>query len=161
MSDTFEYTHTYVLDKSHFSETYDASKVQIDTQRQYLKAVAMALFGLAILYLTEISPYIAWFLVAIAGLEALSVRFHKAWWLGRQLISKAANNHLTLTINEQGIAIHSNYVNNLIGWDQIQTAEKTEKGWLLFLSKGKSYISDRCLSNEAQSYLQGKLNAVS
>ena len=114
------------MDKSHFSETYDESKVEDESKNPYLTAILLALAGMGLLYFTNLSPYIAWFVVAWGGVEALSVRFQKPWWLARQMISKAANNELTLTIDERGVSTQSHYVNGTLLWDDIRKIEKTQ-----------------------------------
>ena len=156
MTDSFQYSTTYVLDKSHFSETFDQSDVAGNNKAAYAKAIMLVVIGLAVLQIAQVSPYIGWFIIALSIVETLSVRFKKAFWLGRQLISKAANNRLTLTIDEQGIATHSHYVNSKFLWDDITRVEETAKGWLLYQGKGKSYLSNRCLSDEAIEFIRLK-----
>lgn len=156
MSNDFHYSTTYLLDKSHFSETYDESVTVDETFRPYIKAVVVALVGLVLLYITEFSPYFCWFLIALGGVEALSVRFAKGFWLARQMMSKAANNKLTLTIDEQGVSSKSIHVDSQIKWADITQVEATRQGWLLHLAGGKTYLSNRCLSEEAIAFLEAK-----
>jgi hypothetical protein len=156
MSDSFSYSTTYILDKPHFSETYDASKVIDDPKKRYAKPFVLALAGLFVLYFTELSAYIAWFIIALSGVELLSIRFHKPWWLARQMISKAANGELTLTIDEEGVSSQSFYVDSKILWQDINRIEKTSQGWLLHTAVGRSYLSNQCLSEEAQAFVQAK-----
>lgn len=156
MTESFYYSTSYVLDRKHFSETYDQSKTGKSDKNQYIKALAIALIGLAVLYLTDMSPYIAWFIVVFGGVEALSVRFQKPWWLARQMISKAANEELTLTIDDNGISSKSRHVNSSILWQDITKIEKTSLGWLLYLTTGRSYLSNNCLSDEAQQFVDQK-----
>ncbi|MCC2605773.1 YcxB family protein [Planctobacterium marinum] len=153
MAEAFHYSTTYKLDKSHFSETYDQSVTDDFVKRGYIKALILALVGSGVLLATEISGYIAWFIIGLGGLEALSVRFHKAWWLARQMISKAANNKVTLTIDEEAVKSHSIHVNSKITWQDITKIQQTSAGWLLYLPSGKSYLSNRCLSAQAQEFL--------
>lgn len=156
MSEPFSYSKTYILNKALYSETYDETVVVAPPMQAYMKAMILAVVGTTLILFTEVSPYIGWFIVTWSAVEALNVRFHKAWWLGRQLISKAANNELTLSIDDNGITIKSRYVDNKIAWSDISNLEKTQLGWLLYLKTGKSYISDSCLNNDAQTYLQQK-----
>ena len=156
MTDSFQYSTTYILDKSHLSETFDQSDTGENKKAEYAKAAILVVIGLAVLQLTNLSPYIGWFIIALSIVETLSIRFKKAFWLGRQLISRAANNSLTLTIDEQGIATHSHYVNSKLLWDDITRIEETAKGWLLYQGKGKSYLSNRCLSDEAREFVRLK-----
>ena len=83
MTEPFSYSTTYILDKSHFSETYDESRTEVDAKKLYLKAIALALLGLAILYLTDISPYIAWFIIALGWRGSFECTFSKALVAGQ------------------------------------------------------------------------------
>lgn len=156
----FSYSKTYVLDKSHFLETFEESVTIDTTLKPYYKAFAVAIVGLLLLLFTTISAYFCWFIIGLGVVEALSVRFQKAWWLWRQLISKAANNEMTLTITNDGILSKSRYVEHQINWQDIIKIKSTERGWLLFLKVGKSYVSNRCLSDEAQEFMSQKMGEI-
>ncbi|MCJ8319643.1 MAG: YcxB family protein [Colwellia sp.] len=153
MTTAFSYSTTYILDKSHFSETFDESVIVDTSKTVYFKSVVLALFGLAILLFTEVNPYAAWFIVALGAIEALSIRFRKSWWLARQMLSKAANAEMTLTIDEQDVCSKSFYVESKISWPNINKIEQTSHGWLLYHSQGKNYISGRCLSEQASDFI--------
>ncbi|GAB3038473.1 YcxB family protein [Bowmanella dokdonensis] len=152
----FSYSTTYILDKSHYLETFDESRTAIPSSSAYLKSVILLGLGLMLLLFTQFNPYVGWFLVGLAGVEALSVRFQRSWWLGRQLISRAANNELTLTIDEHGISCQSDAVQMQILWADIEKVEKTQRGWLLSHPGGKYYLSDRCLSEKAGQFISSK-----
>lgn len=154
MTEPFNYSTTYKLDKSHFSETFDESITEENSKNLYMKSIILAVMGSSILLFTEISAYVAWFIVALAAVEALSVRFRKPWWLTRQMISKAANSELTLIIDENSVSSKSYYVESKILWNDISKIEKTTQGWMLFHSAGKSYISGRCLSEYANEFIK-------
>ena len=160
MTTPFSYSTTYVLDKSHFVETYDASAPPATPIKAYTIAMALGLAGLMLLMLTEIDPFVAWFVVALGGLEAFSVRYKKAWWLGRQLISKAANTELKLTVDEEGISSESTHVKSTLPWNEIKQIESTESGWLLYHKGGKNYLSARALSEEAKAFVVAKAEKV-
>ena len=149
----FFYTTRYTLDKSHFSETFDESISAKKSFKPYYKATGLAVFGFVLLRFTELNAYVAWFLMAIAGVEALGVYFKKPWWLARQMISQAANTELTLTINEEGIHSKSFVIESKITWSEINKIERTKQGWLLYQGKRRSYLSNRILSQEAQDYI--------
>ncbi len=156
MSDSFYYQTVYTLDKSHYAETYDESATPSQGLKGYLKSIIIMAIGLVLLSLPGVDSYLGAFLFMLGVVEALSVRFHRAWWLARQLISRAANNDLTLTINEQGIESRSSYVTSLIKWQDVKSIEATSRGWLIHHNTGKSYLSNRCLSEQAQQYIRGK-----
>ncbi|WP_340676701.1 YcxB family protein [Paraglaciecola sp.] len=156
MTVPFSYSTTYTLDKSHYSETYEASTPVDNSKKVYLLAILLALLGLAILLFTEINPYAAWFMIALGALEVFSLRFRKSWWLARQLISKAANTELTLTIDDEGVSSQSIHIESEILWSDITKIEKTAQGWLLYHAGGKNYLSNRCLSAPAIEFIHAK-----
>lgn len=153
MTTPFCYSTTYKLDKSHFSETFDESSAVDNAKTVYLKSIILALVGLAILLFTDITAYVAWFIVALGAVEVLSIRFRKSWWLARQMISKAANSELTLTVDENSVSSKSFYVESKIPWAEVRKIEKTAQGWLLYHGGGKNYLSGRCLSEAANEFI--------
>ncbi|MDR8524942.1 YcxB family protein [Shewanella fidelis] len=155
MNQEYSYTTQYTLDKSHFSECFDESAVVDNSIKAYRKAIIFAVVGTALM-LTNINGYASWFLIALSALEALSVKFRKPWWLMRQMISKAANNEVTLTINESGISNDSFYVQGTILWDDIIEFTETKQGFLLKQAKGVSYLSKRSLDETAIQFVKDK-----
>lgn len=156
MTTPFSYSITYTLDRSHFSETYDESITASNAKTLYLKSIVLIVLGLATLLYTEISPFVAWFIVALGFLEVLSIRFRKPWWLARQMMSKAASTELTLTIDENSVSSKSFYVESKITWVEIKKIKKTTQGWLLYSATGKNYLSDRCLSDAAKEFVSAQ-----
>jgi hypothetical protein len=156
MTMPFCYSTTYKLDKSHFSETFDQSYTVKSSKSPYLKSLILALSGAAILLFSNVTAYLAWFILVLGVVEALNVRFKKPWWLARQMLSRAANSELTLTIDENGITSKSFYVDSSILWSDITKIEQTSKGWLFYLTNGKSYLSNRCLSPQAGQFISEK-----
>ena len=156
MNSGFSYSTTYKLDKSHFSETYDESVSAESVNNRYAKAIILLLVGLILLFFTNVTGFLAWFFVGLGVIDALSVKYQKPWWLFRQMLSKAANNELTLTIDEQGVSTKSAMVESQLVWSEIERIESTDRGWLLYPARGKYYISNRCLSEDAVAFLVGK-----
>ena len=156
MSDPFHYSTKYVLDKPHFAETFDESHVPASFSTRYTKAFLFVATGGLFLLFTDIDGYVPAFFVALGVLEALSVRFQRSWWLARQMMSRAANSEMTLTIDEQGVSTKSFYVDSLILWENVIRMEQTEQGWLIYHDAGKSYLSGRCLSEEATQFVKEK-----
>lgn len=157
MNQQYSYTTQYTLDKSHFSECYDESVVVDKTIRAYRKAIIFSIVGIALL-LTNINGYASWFIIALGALEALSVYFRKPWWLMRQMMSKAANNEVTLTIDESGITNDSFYVQGTILWQDINSITSTEQGFLIKHAKGTSYLSKRSLDEQATEFVSSKMS---
>jgi hypothetical protein len=161
MSTPFSYSTTYVLDKSHFSETFDESVILNNSLKAYAKSIGLALMGFAILYFTDLSSYAAWFIVVLGIVDALNVYFKKPWWLARQMISRAANEEITLSIDDAGISSQSYSIKSHIAWANIDKIEKTNRGWLLNQGANKSYLSSRCLSADAEAFVLAKASAQS
>jgi hypothetical protein len=161
MTTPFHYSTSYILDKSHFAETFDASAPVNTSVEVYWKSMGLMAVGFAILYFSDISPYAAWFIVVLGCVDACSIYFKKPWWLARQMISEAANSELTLTIDERGVRTHSFAVNSSITWDEVHKIEQTHQGWLLYYSGGKNYLSNRCLSQEANEFIMHQATSKS
>jgi len=159
MTVPFSYSTSYILDKSHFSETFDESAPQYKSIVRYWKPFAVVLLGLSLIFYTQLSPYLAWFIVAIGIVDACSIYFKKPWWLARQMISLAANTKLTLTIDDQGVRTQSSTVDSKILWQNVTKIEKTRQGWLLHYNVGKYYLSSRCLSQAAESFIFEKVKS--
>ncbi|MBF7074274.1 YcxB family protein [Glaciecola sp. MH2013] len=160
MTKAFQYSTTYTLNKSHYSETYDQTVVEKSPSKAYAKAIALFVVGSSIVYLTDEAAFFAWFIVVLGIVEALSVYFRRPWWLARQMISQAANTNLTLSIDEISIRSESQYVNSEIKWADITLIEQTPKGWLIHHSGMRSYISKQCLSDEANEFFSKKLGDI-
>lgn len=155
MPTPYSYSTTYILDKAHFDECYTQSVTPDPTLKPYYKGIGLVLIGIALIF-TDISLYLAYFFVGLGVIEALNVKYHKAWWLMRQMMSKAASNDVTLTIDEQGIRTQSQYVNSQILWTDIYRINETEKGFLITHKAGISYISSSCLDDSAIAYIKAK-----
>ncbi|AVV83449.1 YcxB family protein [Shewanella putrefaciens] len=155
MPTPYSYSTTYILDKAHFDECYTQSVTPAPTLKPYYKGIGLVLIGIALIF-TDISLYLAYFFVGLGVIEALNVKYHKAWWLMRQMMSKAASNDVTLTIDEQGIRTQSQYVNSQILWTDIYRINETEKGFLITHKAGTSYISSSCLDDSAIAYIKAK-----
>lgn len=160
MSTPFYYSTTYLLDKSHFSETFDESITADRSIKAYSKSVFLVFAGIAILYFTDIFPYAGWFIIVLGGVDAFSIYFRKPWWLARQMISEAANTKLTLTIDDNGVSSKSFSVESKISWADIKKIEQTSKGWLLHHASGRNYLSSRCLSEAAIQFIRNKANTL-
>jgi hypothetical protein len=161
MTKPFCYSTNYILDKSHYIETYEASAPTEKVKKLYLIAIIFALLGLTILLFSDINPYAAWFLIALGALEVFSIRFRQSWWLARQLTSKAANSELTLKIDDFGVSTKSIHVESIITWQDVYKVEQTKQGWLLYHAGGKNYISARSLSVAANEFISAKASQPS
>jgi len=156
MNESRSYVSQFILDKAHFNECYSQSVNSDYSIKAYFKAIVLTLFGMVLVLFTEINAYAAWFVFALGILEALSVYYQKPWWVLRQMLGKSAKGQVTLTINDTGISTESYYVSHHVLWENITELKATEKGWLITHLSGRNYISNICISTEAQQYLATK-----
>jgi hypothetical protein len=158
MQQPFSYSTTYQLDKAHFQECFSESVVIVSSINAYKKSIVLAVAGMLLVLFTQMNPYIAWFVFAMGILEAVSTYYQKPWWVMRQMLSKAAKGNVDLTIDENGIESKSFYASLTLLWSEVLLIETTELGWLIKHAKGRSYISNKNLSEEAVLFLTEKFN---
>ncbi|WP_299002054.1 YcxB family protein [uncultured Shewanella sp.] len=156
MTSVTEFTCQYKLDKEYFIECYEQSTTTPRSMIIYTKSLCFITIGSAML-LTQLNPYASWFLIALGILEAFSVKFKKSWWLMRQMLSKAANSDIQLTINEEHIRIHSYYVNKTLLWSEINQITKTEKGFLVTHDKTRHYLASKHLNSAIIEFINNKI----
>jgi hypothetical protein len=161
MTSSFQYSTRYKLDSSHFRETFEESGAGNVSLSAYFKAVFLVLVGLSILALTDILPYAAWFIIVLGIVDALSVYFRKPWWLARQMLSMDANIELSLTIDDKGISSQSSRLNSQILWTDVSDIQKSNRGWLIQHTAGKTYLSSKHLSDEAIAFVDEKMSSSS
>ena len=160
------YTASFTLNKAHYTECYSQSSTLEHNKKTYFKANILTVFGLIILLFTPVNPYAAWFVIACGILETVSVYYHKPWWVIRQMLSKASNSEVKLTIDDRGILTESFHINNRILWTEVTTVTETDLGIVVYFSLGKtamgkdiaskSYISKACLSDEAIAFIMNQ-----
>ncbi|MGB1263265.1 MAG: YcxB family protein [Cognaticolwellia sp.] len=158
MTQAFNYQTSFILDKSHFSECYDESAQAKTFTMLYSKALILLLVGAGLVLFSELNQYAAWFIFSLGVLELVSNRYRKAWWLARQMLSKAAKAEVKLTIDEQRIQISSFYNDTQLLFSKIDCLTATENGWLITQNGIRHYISNRCLSAGAKHFLFEKSN---
>lgn len=160
MSSPISFTSKFILDKAHFNECYVESATLDLSPKAFFKSGVLMAFGLTILLLTPVNAYAAWFIIALGILEALSLYYNQPWWVLRQMLSKASNSEVTLTIDEQGVLSESFYHSGRILWQDVTSVQETNLGFVIHFNvgknTGKSYLSKANLSNEAQSFMQEK-----
>ena len=157
MQQPFSYSTTYQLDKAHFQECYSESAIIPTPFHAYKKSMVLILAGMLLVLFTQMNPYVAWFVFAMGILEAASSYYQKPWWVMRQMLSKAAKGNVDLTIDEEVIVSKSFYASLTLLWSEVLSMEMTQLGWLIIHAKGRSYISNNNLSEEAVLFLSEKL----
>jgi len=157
MPEPFSYTTTYQLNKAHFQECYSESVIVDTSFHAYKKSVVLTVAGMLLVLFTQMNAYLAWFIFSLGILEAVSTYYQKPWWVMRQMLSKAAKGNVDLTIDEESIVSKSFYANLTLLWSEVLLIEKTNLGWLIKHEKGRSYISNKNLSDSAITFLTEKL----
>ena len=156
---TFSYQTSFVLNKDYFNECYEQSTTENNTKKNNNKAIILTLAGLTLLLLSA-NAYIGWFLIALGILEIFSNRYHQAWWVTRQMLSRASRSTVTITLNEHKIATQSPYLESHIPWAEISKITITDKGYLFHSAKGRSYLSKKYLSTSAQQFIAQKAQTI-
>jgi len=147
------YCSDYRLDRDYFTECFDESNQRKNNLRAYRKAGL--LFTVAIgLSFTDINPYASWFLLAMATVEFLSIRYQRSWWIARQMFTRAAGSEIKLTLDAAGINTENPLFQQFITWAEITAIEETERGFIIESSRGRSYLSKKSMSVDASDYLQ-------
>lgn len=170
MTKSTTFTSRFTLDKAHYTECYTESSTLTHDKKTYFKASILTVFGLFLLLATPVNPYAAWFVVALGIIEVVSVYYHKPWWIARQMLSKASNSEITLTIDEDGVLTESFQGSKRIIWSDVTLISETEAGFLIYFSFGKglsgkaiaskSYISKSCLSDKAVAFIKSRQKAI-
>ncbi|PKI14123.1 YcxB family protein [Colwellia sp. 12G3] len=170
MTQSNSFSTSFILDKAHYTECYTQSSTLAHDKKTYFKANVLTVFGLIILFATPVNPYAAWFVIALGLLESISVYYHKPWWVIRQMLSKASNSEVKLTIDEQGILTESFHINSRILWADVTLVTETDLGFVISFTLGKSvtgkdiasksYLSKACLSDEAIAFIVTKNPAI-
>jgi hypothetical protein len=156
MTNPFSYSTTFVLDKAHFNECFSNSVVIDHSWLAFRKAIIFSLIGIVLVLFTNLNAYVGYFLLGLGCVEALSHKYQQPWWVTRQMLSRAAGSEVTLTLDETGIHTHSFYLDTHILWQDIKEVNQTKDGFLVAHIKGKSYISNTCLSENARAFLSSK-----
>ncbi|GLX81589.1 YcxB family protein [Thalassotalea eurytherma] len=155
--------HQFILDRQYYTEVYEQTAQKPQGWPAYRKAIILLILGLVASSFATTAKFIhlSYFVIGLAVVEALAVRFAKTWWLWRQLISKAANNPVDLTLDEQGINITSAYLNQQLNWQNITNVVENEYGFILEQTGNRHYLSKKGLAQEAIAYVAEKCHAIS
>lgn len=156
MSDNFFYQTKYKLDKAYYRECFEQSSPSAATVKDYYKAIALTSVGALLVVATDINPYASWFIFILGLVEALGVKYKKPWWVTRQMLSRAANNTVELTIDKHGFTTTLTGQKQHISWSSLQDIKQTPKGWILITEKGRQYLSGQHLSADVCNYLNHK-----
>lgn len=135
-----EYASYYILNREYFSECFDESADTKITLKTFRFAV-LFMAGAAALFIMESEPYAAWFVLCLSGVELLSIRYKRGWWITRQMFSRAAGSKVNIRIDNQGIFTDSVHHQKSMPWSEITEIKSTEKGFVIKNNGGNHYLS--------------------
>ena len=153
------YSSYYMLDRDYFSECFDQSAQPQTGFNAYRKA--MLLLGIAAcLFVIGIEAYAAWFILALAVLEVFSIRYRRAWWIARQMLSRASGSKVNLYVDAVGISSESTHHKQCIEWADISELLETSKGFVISHSNGRNYVSKSILDDDALGFIRQQAGAA-
>ncbi len=153
-----DHSSYYILNREYFSECFDETSSTATSLKTYRKAILLIIVA-SVFFIIEIEDYIAWFLLALGGVELLSIRYKRGWWIARQMLSRAAGSKVNIRIDDQGIFTDSAYNQQGILWNDISEIKSTEKGFVVIHNRGTSYLSKRGLDESFLDLLAAKSSA--
>lgn len=152
-------TSYYILDREYFSECFDQSADTTTGFNSYRLAIALATISCA-LFMLEMETYIAWFLLCLSGVELLSIRYKRAWWITRQMLSRAAGSKVDIRIDDDGIFTKSPHHQQSMNWSDITEIKCTERGFVICHDSGNRYLSKNGLGAVAVNLLTEKYKGL-
>jgi hypothetical protein len=134
------YRSYYILNREYFSECFDESANTAISLKTFRQTVALIILA-GVAFALKIEPYVVWFLLCLIGVELLSIRYKRSWWITRQMLSRSAGSKVNIRIDEQGIFSDSAYHQQAILWQDITQLRSTEKGFVIDHNSGTHYLS--------------------
>lgn len=153
MPSSLVHQHSFILNRAHFEECFDQSVEPARGWKPYVKTIGFTLMTFALLA-SPIPSYLGWFFMGLTMVEFLSVKYQRSWWLWRQLMSRAANNEVSLTVTEDALITESLGQKRELKWSALDKISRTERGYLLHQGKAKQYLSRSALSDDAAAFLE-------
>lgn len=145
----------YILNREYFSECFDESantSINLKTFRQTIALIILA----SVLFIMDIEPYVVWFLFCLVGVELLSIRYKRSWWITRQMLSGAAGSKVNVRIDDQGIFTDSPHRQQAMLWQDIIDIKNTKKGFLVAHNNLTHYLSKSGLNANALALIESK-----
>ena len=135
-----------------FVQGFPVHIVQRGNNRQAIFFVIMA----GLFFVMDIEAYVAWFLVCLTGVELLSIRYKRSWWITRQMLSRAAGSKINIRIDDQGIFTDGAHHQQGMLWNDIAEIKSTDKGFVILHKSVTNYLSRNGLNEDALTLLAVK-----
>lgn len=150
-----EHSSYYILNREYFSECYDESANTSTSLSTYRLALFLIITASA-LFAVESEPYIAWFVLCLSGVELLSIRYKRSWWIARQMLSRAAGTKVNIRVDDQGIFTESRNLQQSMFWNDISEIKCTPKGFVICHEGNTRYLSKSGLDDQTLCLLSNK-----
>lgn len=149
-----DHSSYYILNREYFTECFDESSTPTSL-KAYRQGILFILVA-CVLFAMKIEAYVAWFLLALGGVELLSIRYKRGWWVTRQMLSRSAGSKVNIRINDQGIFTDSPHHQQSILWSDVSEIKSTEKGFVIIHDSGSNYLSRSGLDEDFLELLAAK-----
>ena len=150
------FSTTYTLDKPYFYECFDESlPYSKRAQPKYFLLVLLVSLGLFSIYGLA-DHYLGTFLIMVAVLECVAFYYRRAWWVTRQMFSRASGSEVTLTFDDEGIKSANHYKSYQLAWQDIAEVIETPRGVLIKNKNSLQYISKQILTDEMLDFINKK-----
>ncbi len=152
--------YEFTLDKKYLEECFDQS-APFSPQKhpRYWFVVTFISLGCGlILFSDTLNGIGAYMLLALGLIELISFRYRRAWWLTRQMWSRAANSKVNITLLPTEIRSVNPYTDSIILLNNLASVKRTEFGFLLIEHCGKQhYVSRKPMSEAAIDFFEFQL----
>jgi len=155
MTQSFNQSFTYKLDKPHLQECFEQTAAPVQT-KDYYKAFIFAAVAIPLFFVEAEYYYFPFFLFCLFVLELLSIKYRQTWWVWQQLMGKSGNSMVEIIIHDMGISTKSEHINSELVWSDVNVIEETEKGILIKHKSGTNYLSKSHLNKEAIEFVLQK-----
>ncbi|MGL5145934.1 MAG: hypothetical protein ACRC7Q_00325 [Plesiomonas shigelloides] len=157
MPTPFEFKQSFTLNRSHFEECFDQSVTPLTGLKPYVKTLGFGLMTVALLA-SPFPGYVGWFFMGLTAVEFFSTKHQRTWWVWRQLLSRAANHDVTLTITPEKLITESLGQRRELEWTSLDSVRRTPLGYLLQSANAKQYLSRSALCAEAAAFIDARFD---
>ena len=145
-----DFTTQFNLSRDYLSECFDQSlPYGKNAKPNYVLPITLLIAGASLLFFSSQPKLISAMLVALATLELFHIRYRRAWWLARQMLSRSADSKVTLTLCDTEIRTNSPYAQTTLLWVDVDHVIETDLGLILVAKSGsQQYLSKSLFSTK-------------
>lgn len=154
------YIATMTLDTDFMSESFDQAR-RYGSRWHLIELVIGGTFivgGLFLFAYADWATALPLALVAIGVFEISSHRIKKFFWLRKHGKSKAANQKIEMSFDDEGFETKSSFSTARMAWDGVEKCVRTPKGILIWPQKGiYFYIPQVSAGVDALAFIESKV----